>query len=632
MALRLKTCQFAFPALASVTNNTLTNFTQITVYLPETTKTIKKAWVEISMDDIVTATGGSLTTKTVELRLAAVAYSSTTNSNTLTHTAENLSYFVERDFTSHFQTNWTGTSMTCDVRIQINQSTGTTLGMVNATCVLYVTYEYDDSATTQLKTVLIPLDCPRGQLPSSKTSHDTIPALDTYLPESSKTYRNIFIVTQANSNQITATDHTVSYELSALGVTTTGNYESALLTDRWTRYVWNITTYITTNTTHTFNVWSSITQRHHCMQAWLAVTYEFDASATTSVLNSLILPSTLSSPLGGTTVDDYQRSSLDFYIQESGVVLNNLASYFFVPTNNNLSMSGRIGTGTFLSFVSTGSATVGGQKGLMCRNDSPTGINFQRGKNTIFFDCYDVTASERYCGAGLFWILNYTSDKHASGVGAHNHTVIWPIHLQDTSAAAVALTTATGAIQIPEPNYFVSNVGFKMDFYLQGGVAVNGVTVSTRRSSGEGSYMLESVYQGGAATDTEAGLHSFYFNKNELFQLWPGNTGNNQLPLQSGRKYLLYAGMASNFYNSLSQYVTYHSIPYKVSGNITNSNGGYVQINLHRHSNGEILSTTTRSGNGAYQFTWYDNTEPVFVSAYENSSYKGRSASGLAAA
>ena len=175
MTSRLKTVQFAWPTLPSLVNNTLTTFTQITVYLPEVSKTIRAAWVELSMDDVITVTGGSLTTKTVNLRLGAASYTSTTNANTLTNSGENLSCFLTRDFTSHFTTNWSGTSMTCDLQAQVNQSTGTTTGMVNVSATLHITYEYDDSATNQLKTVYIPLNAPATTLPTSKTSHESEP-------------------------------------------------------------------------------------------------------------------------------------------------------------------------------------------------------------------------------------------------------------------------------------------------------------------------------------------------------------------------------------------------------------------------------------------------------------------------
>ena len=127
----------------------------------------------VTFDDIITATGGSLTTKTVALRLGAAAYTTVANANTLTNSGENASFFIAQNFTSHFAANWTGASMTCDFQLQINQSTGTTLGMVNVCVTLEITYEYDDASATQLKTVRIPLNMPTGAMATAATTHDT---------------------------------------------------------------------------------------------------------------------------------------------------------------------------------------------------------------------------------------------------------------------------------------------------------------------------------------------------------------------------------------------------------------------------------------------------------------------------
>jgi len=148
MAISLKTVAFAFPRLTSITNNTLTNFTPITVTLPESSKTFRSCYVEFSCNDIITTTGGTLTTKTSALRLGASAYTTILNANTLTHSAESLSLMFTQDFTSHFVSNWTGTSMTCDFQVQINQSTGTPTGMVDGGAILYITYEYEDTSET----------------------------------------------------------------------------------------------------------------------------------------------------------------------------------------------------------------------------------------------------------------------------------------------------------------------------------------------------------------------------------------------------------------------------------------------------------------------------------------------------
>lgn len=629
MATRLKTVQFAFPTLASVTNNTLTNFTQITVYLPETgTKTIRKAWVEVTMDDIITATGGSVTTSTVDLRLGAAAYTSTTNVNTKANTGENINWMFTRDFTSHFTTNYTGTSMTCDVRIQVNQSTGTTLGMVNATAILYVTYEYDDTSTTQIKTVLIPLNAPVTTLPTTKTSHDTVPALDTYLPEASKTYRNIFIVTQANRNHSAATDHTVTYELSSLGTTVTGNYESALASDVWSRYVWNITSYITTNVTHTFNVWSSLTARHHSMQAWMVVTYEYNDSTTTSVMNSLQLPMEIDSPMGGTSSADFQRSTREFWVQESNPVRQRLAFYmFWQAAANESGLNARIGTGSFVAYTNTGSGFVCGNKGLMIRNDSPTGISFARGRNTLQMDVYNTSTTQRGGNVGGFWLLNYTSDKASAGSGAHNHTIMWPMYTQDTATAAQQYITTAGAPNIPEANYFVTALGFHLNFMQ--GAAMQGLAVKAERlASGEGGLIFERIYADISQHDTEMGVYDTWIQARTFFNRWTGDADSTRLPLETNRRYIMNSANATFWPNHLIMMLTYHSITYTVSDTVTGF-GGTVTISLVRNASGEKVLETTRAGDGSFSFTWYDNTEEVFVSADDGTNV-GRSQPGLA--
>lgn len=631
MATRLKTVEYAFPVLASLANNTLTNFTQITVYLPESgTKTIRKAWVEVSMDDIITATGGSLTTKTVNLRLGAAGYTSTTNANTLANTGENLSYFTTRDFTSHFTTNWSGTSMTCDVQLQINQSTGTTLGFVNVCCTLFVTYEYDDTSTTQLKTAWIPLNAPVTTLPTTKTSHDTIPALDTYLPEASKTYRDIHIVTQANATQSAATDHTVTYELTSLGTHTTGNYESALATDRWTRYVWSITSYITTNTTHTFNVWSSLTARHHSMQAWLVVTYEFNATTTTSVMNSLLLPMEIPSPMGGTSAADFQRTTRELMVQEANPTINKLAFYmFWQATANEAGLNARIGTGSFVAYTNTGSGLIAGNKGLMIRNDAPTGLSFARGRNTLQMDVYNTSATQRGGNVGGFWIVNYTSDKHSSGVGAHNHTVQWPIHTEDTTAAIQWKNTAAGAPIIPETNYFISALGYELKAMV--GTASQGISVKAERlAAGEGGLIFEPIYTDIGQSDTEMGLVTCYAQAHSLFYRWNGDNiaDTSRLDPEASRRYVLNSGNGVAHWNALIMNITYHSITFTCADSISGFSGT-VTLDLHRANTGEKVLTTTRSGDGAFSFTWYDNTEQLFVAA-EDGTHVGRSEDTLA--
>jgi hypothetical protein len=630
MAVRLKTVQYAFPVLASLTNNTLTNLTQITVFLPETgTKTIKKAWVEMSMDDIITNTGGTITTKTVNLRLGAAGYTSTTNGNTLSNTGENLSLFLNRDFTTHFVTNWSGSSMTCDVQLQINQSTGTTTGMANVCCTLHITYEYDDTSTAQIKTVHIPLNAPVTFLPTTKTSHDTVPALDTYLPEASKVYRNIHIVTQGNLNQNATTDHTVSYELSSLGVQTTANYEAALASDRYVRYVWNITSYITTNTTHTFNMWASLTARNHTTQAWLVVTYEYNESTTTSVMNSVMLPIEINSPMGASAAN-FQRATREFWVQELNPVRQRLACYvFWQATANEAGLNTRIGTGSFIAYTNTGSGFICGNKSLMVRNDSPTGVPFARGRNSLQLDIYNTSTTQRGGNIGSFWILNYTSDKSGDGSGAHNHTVFYPVYSEDTGAAVQEKITASDSISIPEANYFITALGLRMSAMI--GAISQGLSVKIERLVAEGGLLFETGYADIGQHDGEIGNYDVFAQVRSLFKRWTGDTDSSRLDLETSRRYIMSSSNGAAYFTTLQIMLTYHSILYEVAGTITNSNGGTVNLALHRKASGEKVVEGSRVGNGGYSLTWYDNTEEVFVIAYEDDIYKARSGDGFAA-
>jgi hypothetical protein len=76
--------------------------------------------------------------------------------------------------------------------------------------------------------------------------------------------------------------------------------------------------------------------------------------------------------------------------------------------------------------------------------------------------------------------------------------------------------------------------------------------------------------------------------------------------------------------------MTYHTITYTVSGSVTGSAGGTVNLELERDGTDELVLSTSRTGNGSFSFTWYDNTENVYVSAREDSTHLGRSDQGTA--
>ncbi len=629
MATRLKTVKYAFPALASLTNNTLTNLTQITVYLPETgTKTFRSVVAHVTFDDIITATGGTLTTKTLDLRLGAAGYTSVANANTLTNSGENASFWLSADYTSHFNTNWSGTSMTCDFRLQINQSTGTTTGMVNVCVTLDITYEYDDTSTTHVKTVMIPLNMVAGAMDTAATTRDTIPALDTYLPEASKTYRNIHVVVQGNEARNGATtDHTMTLRVGAASVTT-GNYEGGLASDRFFRYVWELTSsWPSTGSTQNWQPTATVARVNHA-QAYVVVTYEFDASTTTSVMNSLLLPVEVASPMGGTTSSDYQRATRELWIQETTISTSRVAFFVFwqqIAAIGGLNM--RIGTGSFVAYTDTASVLCG-SNAAMIRNDSA--FTLARGRNSLNVDIYRTDTADYGWNVCGYFLVNYTSDKHADGVGAHNHTIEWGIAQNGTGAAASTVTVSATALTIPETDYFTVGLGTQLIVQPSGTVAPAGFTVQVERLSAEGGVEWEDVYADTSQTDPEIGVYLVYSQMRTIFDRFPGDADSTRVDIETSRRWRMFmtGSTATTGWYSLSVVMTYHSILYDVSGSVTSTDGGTVNIGLHRgdensSQGGELVKSTSRTGDGSYSFTWYDDTESVYVVA-EDGTNAGR--------
>lgn len=624
MATRLKTVKYAFPAIASVTNNTLTTATQITVYLPETgTKTFRSVVATVTCDDIVTATGGTVTTKTLNLRLGGAAYTSVANGNTLTNSGENLSLYLAQDYTAHFTTNWTGTSMTCDFQVQFNQTTGTTLNMVNVCITLDITYEYDDTSTTQVKTVIIPLNMPAGAMDTAATTRDTIPALDTYLPESSKVYRNIHVVLQGNEARNAATtDHTMTLRVGSDSVTT-GNYEGALASDRFFRYVWNCTgTYPGTGVTQTWQPTATVARCNHA-QAWMVVTYEYDESASTSIMNSVMLPMELNSPMGGTTSADFQRATRELFIEEPATVAGQRIAFYCFWTQAAAigGLNFRAGTGSFVAYTDTASVLCG-TNAAMVRNDSA--VTLARGRNELSFDAYRTDTADFGWNLSGFWIINYTSGKSAQGSGAHNHTVEWGITQNGTAASATNQLVSATAPTIPESNYFISGLGARLA-HLSGTVPA-GFIVQVERLTAEGGTAWEVVYQDQVSSDTELGTYFAYAQMRSLFLRWPGDPAADRMDIETARRWRIYSFAVAGW-NSLTMLLTYHTITFTAADSISGFTGT-VGLGLHRES-GEKVLATTRSGDGAFSFTWYDNTESLYVTADDGTNV-GRSELTLA--
>jgi hypothetical protein len=632
MATRLKTVEYWFPELASVTDNTDTNFTQITLYLPETkaSNPFKSVFLDVHIQD-AEATSNNVNRRQLSMQIGSSGYTVVNNTNLFTSSGEQKWISASGNFTSLFNASWSGTSMACDARVLCDSAIATPVqGWRCATAKLTVTYEYDDTSTTHVKTVRIPLNTPPiANLGTTKpgTATATIPQLNTYLPENTATIRQYTIVVQGNEEYASTTDASMSWEVASYGVYTTGVHEHALNTACFFRHC-QVQTFDYT-ASRAWYLWGSVAMFAH-VQAWMVITYEYNESATTTVLNSLLLPMDFDSPAGGTTSSDYQRASRELFIEEPATItIKDSALFLFWEQAGAISgCQYRINGGAWSGAITSTAATVAGSCCAQYKAETylPTLI---RGRNTFTADIYRTDTTDLMFNMSSFWMLNYTSGKATGGTGAHNKTIFWNLETTGTGAAAQETTVAATSVQIPETDYYMTALGTEYIYNTNTTGLAYGVSIMAERLSAEGGVAWEVLYKDIQYSDALTGRRICYGQCKLIFKRFPGDADSSRMDLETNRRY------KSNFsaalgWRQLNIIMTYHTITYTVSGNITNSNGGTVNISLHRDSSGEKVLTTTRAGNGAYSFTWYDDIEQVFVSAYEDGTYKGRSANGTA--
>lgn len=637
MATRQKTIQFAYDTyISDVANSTVTNLTQTTLYIPETVISFVSVMVDVGFQDIITATGGTISEHRVGLQLASAGYSTITETDPITQSGENLSVVIGPfDYTSYFTTNWSGTSMTCDLQVFFTQSTGTTLGMRNVTAIVTVTYEYDDTSSTHIKTAWIPMESLTGALSTSANSSfgtNQIPQLTGsggFLPEASVNIRDYFILIEGNEYTSANTDFTISANIDGGTAFNFGTQEAQLITYRYGRWIYK-PTLPSTASAHNFQLWATVARCNH-ITATLVVTYEFDPSSTSTVLNSILQPIELSSPMGSTTTAEASRLERNFFIQEPGTITLQQSSF---RINWNCAASPgslrlRAGGQAYRAYT-VNAGVVGGMFSVQQRIDSGSaqgaGVSIARGVNTITIDGYTTNANNQISNVSGVIILNYHSGKATDGVGAHAHTVMR--NLLQWDAALTDLTRPNNiAFDIPESMYYFVSIGFV--FYQIVQSASQAITFDVECLAGEGKGGgYYDIYSDAYQADNERSASIVWMRGREAFLRYPTDPGADRVDIETARDYRLYT--SSNTSSGLTIVYTYHAISYTVSGTISGSAGGTVEIRTYRADNRELVNSTSRNGNGAYSFTWHDNTVELYTEAYEDTTHFGRSTNATA--
>lgn len=618
MAIRTKTIRYPLSVLtASVASTVTATFATITIDIPETnTVTFRSCWTENTCRGNETTTMVAVTSATTTGKLgAATAATQTGTPSYSIPQSKRQTQIYFHDLTSHFVSNWSGTSMTF-----VGTMAQTGPATINHTGELVITYSFDDAsgANTRVKTAYIPLESNTGVLTSTLASVGStqIPNLSTFCPEASKTFKKVWLRILASEGATNTTTFALAGALDAAGETQlTGTLTQNVGTDTALKVIWDITG-MTTNATHDLKLRSNATtSRINHPAVVLCVTYTYDHSTTTSLLNSvqIDLDVSLAQWVSGASATNKSRLYKKFFVEEASPSLVQsgvLISYFTDTTATDVGFNIACGSQTTRAYTANTAANLAGQIHMIQRIDSGgaqgAGISIARGENTFQCDVFRSSyASALACIVGQATLfLNYTSTLHASGAEVHNHTVEKLVQSTITSGAdGIGSSVATTPIQ--ETTYWLTAIGMHAIHRLQ--QTEWGVNYALEVLSGElegagwRHIMSASHYEGVQWFEYSTDL-SMYFDR------YAGDPVRERLDPTASRKF-----KCQGFYNAwggMTTRATYHAITFSVSTptGITLSASGTITAKAFRADTDEIVGSNTRAGDGTITVTVYDNT------------------------
>ena len=638
MALRVQTVEYAFAQrITSLAAATRHDFAAITLYLPETTsRTFRSVYVEVTaVQNNTTAT--NLTSTLVGIKLGATAFTDTTVTQTFTNTGEINNFGpIQTDVTSYFTSNFGAAgSQTCQVGVQFGGA-----ATINITAKIIITYEYSDADTTRVKTVRIPIESQTGALTTTSTQLGTsqIPALtggSGLLPEASVTIRQIWFECEMNDGSGGTTDWQHELKLDSGGsADTDGLHEAFDSASKFYRRIWEPTISDTT-VTHGIYVRTTNATSGPCPHQAIVmhVTYEYDASTTTTVLNSVVLAFGSRYCPQATSSGDKERYHLKFLVSEPGTItLKQSGVKVYFMDNSNTTFNLLIGGQTVRAYTHSAATTDQSGYFLVHRFDSGaaqgSGLSIARGVNTLVIDSYS-NATNLGAVDGLVY-LNYTSDDDTSEIANHQHTTRWLVRATTTTGSVPSFTPLS-VPNIPETSYYLNNTAYKWDAIMHGATtSLFGALLFMEMQSGE----LEgagwkNLCAHRLTTDAElmAGGLVFIGDATDLFNQYPGDPKAG-CDIETSRGLMVAFTSGSH---QLEQYVTHGAITFTKSGTVSNyqdADGAGLIVKYFRSSDNKYVGTSTTTSGGAHSFTWYDDVDPLFAVVLENSSHCGASWTG----
>lgn len=638
MALRLNTVEYAFPQILTTTaSGVVQNFSQITVDIPETTnRSFVGAYADVFMTDAQATIGNDITAWSLGLRVGGTgAFLNQTVTNTIADSGENMSFHMLFDVSSQFISNFTSASHVVDASFAI-----TAISSNNTSCKLVITYQWDDTDQTRIKTVRIPLESSTGALSATLQNiqgggtgneWQNVPALNTFLPEASKAYKDIFFETWVNETTTAATtpNPSLGYALDAEAVSWDGAHEDVGVTARLYRRIWQRKD-MNTATSHAFKASTANAQMpFRMLGALLNVTYTYYEPDTSIVMSSIVLAGADEIGRPGSTTDaDKSRFKRQLSIPENNPVLKQSGLLFSFIDSAAVTMNVRVGAQAYTAYSNV-ATLVGGSFMFYHNFDASSrkgaGVTLSKtGDFTIDWYTGSQTAGSTGANVSALMYLNYVADKSTlpGGSANHTHTVV-PL-FKNTAANTLLNIVTKQIIDIPETNRWITSVCPVLSYNNLTAAAnyvIYSAELDTSTSAAAG---WVDLYVGQIVADAELAFIISFSRARKDFRRWPLDTDADRMFLEKSRSYRFQMSGTSWF--SSNWYISYHTQTNYVSGNVSGYTGGGAGIPIYVYDSEylkELVYESSTNAGGGYGFTWYNASTNFLVGAYQDSTHQG---------
>lgn len=452
---------------------------------------------------------------------------------------------------------------------------------------------------------------------------------DFLLPEDSATTKDTFFEVFCNEGHVSGTtDDQLELQLDSATADAFGSLEEALDSSPWMYVIWKPS--VTETIAHAFNARGTTTGRLPQLGAVMVVTYTYDESSTTTVLNSVEVP--LDGSIGamhGSTSTDLQRHRTVYPIQEpttialrqSGVVM----SWNHSLQNPLQGLNVRVGSQAFRTYTPanvTGSPA--GQHTLVQRIDADAAqgaaLTLDRGDNALVLDVYRTSTAAQSAGYGVSArvLLNYRSGKASTGSYDHARTIRALAHATSQVGALNVGDTAAFAPTITESEYWVSSFGYELSLThasIRGAVVVSAEVLSGEQKA-DGWVDVYSLFLGGT---NELAVYTAWWDASKLYDRHPTEP-QDRLAVEGSRKHRFSSPIdnasAHSGWAGLVEVITIHTLTHSVSRTSSGlSSPDTTPVKIHRADNDDLLYATTLDSSGDYEFTSYDDANQVYAHA-----------------